>query len=541
MTAAQQKEVIMNDVIAAWESIIGSKNVVTDKSILSYYENTTYPTDNSVIAILKPKNREEVQQCVIAANKYKTPLYPISKGYNWGYGSRAPSCDKCAIIDLGRMNNITECDEKMGYMTVEPGVTFQQAYDYIAERNLNLIAPSIGSTRDASLIGNALERGVGKGPYGDRFQHACNMEVVLPSGEIINTGFGNVDNAHSKNLFRWGVGPSIDGLFSQSNFGIVTRMTFWLTQKPAYFQTIFYSVKDNDQMEKVIDAMRQLTLEGTLVPTSTFSNSYRIFAAHRQFPYSEVKDENKLIPNEYINQLEKKMLRGAYWGVEDAIMAPSKAIGKARAKRIKQVLGKIVDDIIFVDTTRAKLLELFWRPIKFFTGVDVRPTLFFFWNSLYLGKPMEKQLGICYWRKKTPVPKTFDIDRDKCGVISLTPSVPYEGKHVRKMMDIMEEVMRKYNLEPNLGLKTMSDRHLIGVPQILYDREIPGQDENAMKCYSEMLEKLTEAGYPPYRQGVQTMDKMTSTSPQYIEFINKLKAGIDPNNIISPGHYGIGN
>ena len=137
------------------------------------------------------------------------------------------------------MNSINDFNEELAYITVEPGVTFQQVYDFLKEKNSNLIAPTIGSTSEASLVGNALERGIGKGIYGDRFQFSCNMEVVLPTGELIKTGFGNIENSHSQNVYRWGVGPSIDGIFTQSNFGVVTKMTFWLTKKTSSFSGHF--------------------------------------------------------------------------------------------------------------------------------------------------------------------------------------------------------------------------------------------------------------------------------------------------------------
>ena len=44
----------------------------------------------------------------------------------------------------------------------------------------------------------------------------------MPTGECIDTGFSRFDGAKTGPLSRWGVGPSLDGLFSQSNFGIVT-------------------------------------------------------------------------------------------------------------------------------------------------------------------------------------------------------------------------------------------------------------------------------------------------------------------------------
>ena len=72
----------------------------------------------------------------------------------------------------------------------------------------------------------------------------CGMEVVLPSGELMRTGMGAMPQPGAKGsansldeeapnkcwqLFPYGFGPYNDGLFSQSNLGIVTKMGIWVS------------------------------------------------------------------------------------------------------------------------------------------------------------------------------------------------------------------------------------------------------------------------------------------------------------------------
>lgn len=526
------------DVLNSFRNILGNGNVFDNAETISSYQQATYKTDNSILAIITPTSREQVQECVRIAHEYKIPLYPISKGKNWGYGSKVPAKDGCVVMSLEKMNAITDYNEELAYITVEPGVTFQQVYEFLKEKNSNLIAPTIGSTSEASLIGNALERGIGKGVYGDRLQFSCNMEVVLPNGEIINTGFGNIQNSHSQNVYRWGIGPSIDGIFSQSNFGIVTRMTFWLYQKPGYFQAIFYTIKNNEQLEKVVETLRQMRLEGTLTTTSTLSNSTRILSMKQQFPWKDI-NENLSLPQEYLKKVQRQSLQSAIWIGDDAILAATKAQGKARAKRVKQLLGKAAEKVVFIDNRKARIARILQKPLKTLIGVDIKELLYFFYNSIYLGNPMDKQLSICYFRKKTPVPNNIDPDRDKCGVMWCSPSVPFQSSHIKKVLDILENIYKKYQFEPNMGMNFMSDRTIAFTAAIIYDREVEGHDEKAMECYKEMSETLMKAGYPPYRLGIQSMEEMLSTSKGYVDFIKKLKRSVDPNNIISPNHYGI--
>ncbi len=87
-----------------------------------------------------------------------------------------------------------------------------------------------------SVIGNTVERGVGYSPYGDHFMMHCGMEIVLPNGELVRTGMGALPEPGATGapdqrqpnrcwpLFNYGFGPYHDGIFSQSNYGIVTKM-----------------------------------------------------------------------------------------------------------------------------------------------------------------------------------------------------------------------------------------------------------------------------------------------------------------------------
>jgi 4-cresol dehydrogenase (hydroxylating) len=72
---------------------------------------------------------------------------------------------------------------------------------------------------------------------------------------------------------------------------------------------------------------------------------------------------------------------------------------------------------------------------------------------------------------------------------------------------------------------------------ITYDRDIPGEDEKAMQCHDELLKKLTDKGYIPYRLGVQSMNKLPAPEESSKIFLTTIKKALDPNNILAPGRY----
>ena len=142
-------------------------------------------------------------------------------------------------------------------------------------------------SRLQSFIGNAVERGFGHTPYGDHFANVCGLEVVLPGGEILRTGFGGLPGAKAAAVYRWGAGPSLDGIFSQSNFGIVTRMTIWLMPAPEYFQAYFFQSGEEGSLARFIDALRPLRMDGTLRSTVHIVNDYKVLNGIQQFPAGE--------------------------------------------------------------------------------------------------------------------------------------------------------------------------------------------------------------------------------------------------------------
>ena len=137
------------------------------------------------------------------------------------------------LIDLARLNRIVGFDEDLAYVTLEPGVTQRQLHRFLTDRRSKLWMDATGASPDCSIIGNTMERGFGHTPMGDHCGAACGLEVVLPDGSFLRTGFGRFEGPHTTPVGRYGVGPSLDGLFAQSNLGIVTQMSVWLMPGPS--------------------------------------------------------------------------------------------------------------------------------------------------------------------------------------------------------------------------------------------------------------------------------------------------------------------
>jgi 4-cresol dehydrogenase (hydroxylating) len=188
-----------------WSDVLGSAFVLRDSSDLRAAETATFLTDHHIPAVLRPADREQLRECLVIANQFRVPLYPVSSGKNWGYGSRVPPADGCALLDLGRLNRILDFSEKLGYVTVEPGVTQRQLFKFLKNQNSALWMDATGSSPDCSLIGNAMERGFGHTPYGDHYSYVCGLEVMLPDGGLIETGAARAQRPPRSAAGDWGL------------------------------------------------------------------------------------------------------------------------------------------------------------------------------------------------------------------------------------------------------------------------------------------------------------------------------------------------
>jgi 4-cresol dehydrogenase (hydroxylating) flavoprotein subunit len=526
---------ISTETLGEFVRILGVDGVESSPERLTEASTATFATRNSILAVLRPATREQVQECVRAANLCSVALYPVSTGKNWGYGSRVPPADAMVLLDLGRMNRILAWSEPHAYVTVEPGVTQRQLVDFLADRGSRLMLDCTGASPDASVVANSVERGFGHTPYGDHFSHVCDLEVVLPTGECIETGHGRFGSVASAPTYRWGVGPVLDGLFSQSNFGIVTRCTLWLMPKPEYFEAFFFRCDNQGSLEQVIDALRPLRLDGTLKSACHIGNDYKVISGLRQYPWDRTDGRTPLQP-EVLGQLAKEYGFG-HWNGSGALYGTQAQVAEAR-RLLKRALKGKVTKLTFLNDRLLDLAGRFAGLCKFVTGWDLRRTLDLVRPiyGLMQGAPTDYALRSAYWRKRTPAPAEMDPDRDRCGLIWCAPVAPISGEHAARLASLTSEILLRHCFEPALSITLLTERTLACIVSIGYDRDVPGEDERAMACHDETIAALRQAGYHFYRLGIQSMGE-ARTDGAYGELLRNLKDAIDPAAILAPGRY----
>lgn len=491
------------EAISAWRRLLGDEFVVTSETARSEFETATFVTSQTVPAIIRPANREELQACLRIANRFATPVYPISRGKNWGYGSRVPAQDGCVVIALDRLNRILDFDEQLAFITVEPGVTFAEVGRYLRDRGSDLTLNSPGSTTDASIIGNAVERGISGGLNGERSEQICNLEVVLADGTCIETGLGGFASASAANVVRSGPGPNLDGLFTQSNFGIVTRLTLWLTPLPRFFQYFSFAIRTREKLPSLIDALQSIKREGLVETNFGLYNDYKLLT------YLSRHSSPDKLEVETLGAKDARALNNCVWFGEAAITAPNEEIGEAKRRLLKARLLPNTDQLSFAEPGSR--------------------------NGL-VGRELATSLASVYWRKATETDR-MDPDRDRCGLIWICPLVPFRGDSIQRCVSLIEETMRDFPFEPVIGVQFHNLRVGRVVASIVYDRDVPDHDDQALACHDQLLHALTKNGFIPYRLSTPARSGSLGPSDSYAAMLIKLKELFDPSGILAPGRY----
>lgn len=209
------------EILSELEKIVGPSYLFTDEATRKLYgqdetEDLNFPPN----VVLKPSNTEEVAQILKISNTYKIPTVPI--GARTGLSGGALSIFGGIGISMERFNKIIEIDEQNLQITTEPGVITQVLREAVAEKGL--LYPVDPSSMGSCWIGGNIAENSGGAralKYGVTKDYVLNLEVVLPTGEVIWTGANTLKNSTGYNLTQLMVG-------SEGTLGIVTKIVLKL-------------------------------------------------------------------------------------------------------------------------------------------------------------------------------------------------------------------------------------------------------------------------------------------------------------------------
>jgi 4-cresol dehydrogenase (hydroxylating) len=433
------------------------------------------------------------------------------------------------------MDRILEVDERLAYAVIEPGVTQGQLSAWLEERGLALALDCTGAGPDASVVGNILERGFGHTPYGDRLRTVSGLEIVLADGRVLETGFGHFEGARTAQVFPYGVGPALDGLFTQSGMGVVTRMGVWLMPKPEAYQLFVCSVERDEDLGPAVETLRRLRLEGTLRSVSHVGNDLRLISGG-----GPLRQQQGPLSREQRLQLRRAAGLGA-WTIAGGLYGDAGQVAAAR-RRVKRALAGRGRKLLFFDERRLAQAERIAGTLgRVGVARSLAPRIASLRSLFELnrGRPSNRFLAGAYWRRRGGLPPEGPSDpaAEGCGLMWLAPVIPATGEAALELVGLIEPLFNRHGFDAFLTLSTITDRCLGAVFTICYDREDADETARAQACYEAAFDAAVDAGFPPYRVGLQSMGRLARKSTVFWDVAADLKRALDPDGLIAPGRY----
>lgn len=227
MQTVERKGVPTASIIEQFTQLVGKEYVLVDEESLRNYGHDE--TEHLLFlpeVVLRPRTTEEVSNIMKICNEHLIPVTP--RGAGTGLSGGALPHLGGVLISTDRMNSILQIDERNLQVTTEPGVITEVLQNAVKEKGL--FYPPDPSSRGSCFIGGNIAENSG-GPkavkYGVVKDYVLNLEVVLPTGEVIWTGANVLKNSTGYNLTQLVVG-------SEGTLGIVTKIVLKLIPLPKH-------------------------------------------------------------------------------------------------------------------------------------------------------------------------------------------------------------------------------------------------------------------------------------------------------------------
>ena len=450
--------------------------------------------------VIRPQSVADVQCILYAASKAAgaVKLQAISCGRNWGFGSGLPTRNGAYTLDLSALKSIRSLDLRSHCAELEPGVTQGQLDDALRRHGSTHYFNVTGAGLGASIIGNALERGIGYS--GQRHLDLLDLEVVLPTGKIARTS--RFQALSLNGAYLGGLGPDPTGLFCQSNFGVITSATIALHRRPEVMGGVMCRIADPDCFPDLISAISDLIAEGACYGVPHIFNRERIVTT--------------LSP--HLDEAQAAELRSsaAPWTALIPIRG-SKGVFAAHAQHLEALL-KPLGQIQVLGGVQDADLKL---------------------SNLVQGRPSDLALAsVAYSVFGNSSAINAPVEANGAGLIHVTPIVGLCAQTVREVEGLTLQTLRWHGYKAiPLSLNALSARTAALIVSIGFDRRSSQKTEAAHRAADDLLETYLHAGLVPYRLGLEEGNQLPQMNGPWPEIFCAMQRVLDPGGCMAPSRY----
>lgn len=208
-------------------------------------------------AVVKPDRTAQISAILRLANRERIPVTPRGAGSGLSCGA-VPACGGI-VLSVERMNRIVEIDQANMVAVVEPGVVTNDLNE--AAQPLGLFYAGYPMSVESCFVGGNVAENAGGGraiKYGVTGRYVLGLEVVLPTGEIVQLGGKRVKDVTGYDLLHLMVG-------SEGTLGIFTQIILRLLPLPAARAVLLVPFAD---VPTAIAAVPQVMTRSHLLPAA---------------------------------------------------------------------------------------------------------------------------------------------------------------------------------------------------------------------------------------------------------------------------------
>lgn len=324
--------------------------------------------------------------------------------------------------------------------------------------------------------------------FGANFAHhqvMAGIEVMLADGDLVRTGQFGISNSPSAFISKFTFGPSVEGLFLQSNLGVVTKLSIWMTPQPAAYMSCNFSMPRFEDIEVMVDTFGELRRSG-IVPNCVWMTSLieTLCISGRREDFW--KGEGP-IPEWRMDELQKELGVGqwlARWG----LYGPARIV-KAQLEEIRDILAKKAPTGELKGTLfegeNGGLLDASTVPLEH--------------GAMFVGVPSMWSLPLIDW----PLPRD---SKGKAAHGDYAPVIPSSGKMVLEWMQVSKPIYEAAGIEL-MGDFFMHERHVVLMNMFTFDQQDPEQRKKVHQLYYGLYREAKKRGFGMYRAHVNHMGK----------------------------------
>lgn len=332
----------------------------------------------------------------------------------------------------------------------------------------------------------------------------------MPTGEIVRTGMGALPGNNTWQTFPYGFGPYLDGLFSQSNLGIVTKLGMTLMPAAPDYESFMYTFQKEEDLVQLVEIIRPLRIGNILENAAQLRPGKQTLAVTGR-PRTDFWDGTGVMPQSVVEKETAKLPIGqcawTYYGM---------SYGPAHVRKYKLD----IIDAEFMKVPGARKID----PATI-------PKDHYFWSRDKIARG-ETDLEELLWVNWVP----------NGAHIAFSPVSPIRGKDATALFDIARKWQDAAGMDffPAfiIGLREM---HLI--VEIVFDKHDPASCAGAMKGMRGMVDDAAKMGYGEYRTHLALMDQVAGTynwnDNAIMKLNEKIKDALDPKGILAPGKSGV--